>query len=516
MTTENRADSNSESKIPTVENADQNNEAQTEVASSKRDGAENDEDEEIEYYGLGFYDIENINMYNKGGLHPVHLGEVLNGRYEIVHKLGNGGFGIVWLCQDNVTNKWRAVKIMTAEHSIKGREEKIYSHLLRQCSLKELEKNHLVMPSDQFWIEGPNGRHYCIVLPVLGPPAKSWRMDIHKGDSSDFCQTITDARTVCAQIAQAVGYLHQSGVCHGDLKPDNVMMEVRGLDDLDKAQLLELLGEPETHEVETESGDPPAPRAPEYVVRPSENFWWKDITSSSAAIIDFGASFLTSDPPESNDMSLGYAAPEVIWHKTFQPGPHSDIWSLAVILFQMLDGGDMFDDEYLSSTLQGFEYFLGGLPEPYRSVYFADRGAATGRPPLVANQEEHGQPESVDEASWEPFPIKWKNGDLIKRREKYVKETGYSDHFEAALGLERQYRPNILSKDDITDEERHMAIKYKISREDVLGVADLLRKMLRYDPAKRIPIDEVISRPWFGRCSRSSGAIKAIRSRVSL
>ena len=39
--------------------------------------------------------------YCKGGYHPVNIGDVYNGRYNILRKLGWGHFSTVWLCWDN-------------------------------------------------------------------------------------------------------------------------------------------------------------------------------------------------------------------------------------------------------------------------------------------------------------------------------------------------------------------------------------------------------------------------------
>ncbi|TGJ88353.1 hypothetical protein E0Z10_g448 [Xylaria hypoxylon] len=474
----------------------QGGEDQVNVASTGSNEAEETEEEDIEYYGIGYDHVENVQLYNKGGHHPVHLGDVLNNRYEVVHKLGSGGFGLVWLGQDAVTNKWRAIKIMTAEYSTEGKEEKIYNHLLQRSSFKELEENHFLIPLEQFWIEGPNGRHHCIVLPVLGPTASSWRTEILANNSGQITE--------------------DSGVCHGDLKPDNVMMEVKGLDGLSKAEILELLGEPETCEVETESGKPPSPRAPEYIVLPPWDAWWEGITTSSPAIIDFGASYLTSDPPEVNGMSLSYAAPEVIWEKTFRLGPHSDIWSLAATIYQIVYDGTMFSGDHINSTVRSFEFFLGSLPEPYRSVRFEEWCAANRRHVAdQVNKEERDQSQSIDEARWERLPVKWEYKSLLESRAKLVAETGYSDHFEAALGNERQFYPNITSKDDLTDEERYKVVKYKLPREDVVEIADLLQKMVRYDPTKRMTIDEVSRHNWLGNSPKSSVVASDIKSQIS-
>jgi serine/threonine protein kinase len=38
--------------------------------------------------------------YHIGGYHPVHLGDVLNGRYSVLRKIGYGSFSTVWLALD--------------------------------------------------------------------------------------------------------------------------------------------------------------------------------------------------------------------------------------------------------------------------------------------------------------------------------------------------------------------------------------------------------------------------------
>jgi serine/threonine-protein kinase SRPK3 len=40
---------------------------------------------------------EGCNAYHVGGFHPVYVGDVFNGRYRVLNKIG---YGAVWLVQD--------------------------------------------------------------------------------------------------------------------------------------------------------------------------------------------------------------------------------------------------------------------------------------------------------------------------------------------------------------------------------------------------------------------------------
>ena len=60
---------------------------------------------------------EGIPDYKIGGYHPVHLGEIMIGRYIVVQKLGWGHFSTVWLARDLKINKYVAMKVQkSASH----------------------------------------------------------------------------------------------------------------------------------------------------------------------------------------------------------------------------------------------------------------------------------------------------------------------------------------------------------------------------------------------------------------
>jgi hypothetical protein len=67
------------------------------------------------------FNLEHISDYEPGGHHPIHLNDLLgDGRYRVIHKLGNGSFANIWLCRDleaEETTKYVALKILIAEAS---------------------------------------------------------------------------------------------------------------------------------------------------------------------------------------------------------------------------------------------------------------------------------------------------------------------------------------------------------------------------------------------------------------
>lgn len=69
---------------------------------------------------------EGIEDYKLGGYHPVHIGEVLNGRYVIIQKLGWGHFSTVWLSKDFKYNNYVAIKIQkSAPHYMEAAYDEV-------------------------------------------------------------------------------------------------------------------------------------------------------------------------------------------------------------------------------------------------------------------------------------------------------------------------------------------------------------------------------------------------------
>ena len=464
--------------------------------------------------------LEDVSRYNPGGFHPVHLGDALDTRFEVVHKLGHGGFGVVWLCREVQTSRWRAVKILAADsspgsESAPGVEEgaegdgegsarawgdlKTTQHLkARTSTFEEIVESHIAFADEVFWIEGPNGRHLCLVMEVFGEAVNAWCLSLEPTDP----KTLVAVKNVCRQITLGLQFLHNHGICHGDLRPSNVLMRLGGLDELSKEELITLVGEPNCFEVMTskdsscmteEEKEQVQTRAPRYCVQPAP-YKFRPLYTGSVAIVDFGEAFHVEAPRRTTGIPITFSAPENLLGVGTSFG--SDIWSLACTIYELRTVKDLFGElpdfsgrHTASNVVSAWKLFLGPLVDPYKTIWRsqfvnvsssgADGGGSSGK-------------------SWED-----------EERSRRLKDSEYSDILEADLGSERmRWRRG----PDGSLKER---FKYRYSRDEVVQLADLLRKMWRYDPDARLGLDAILDHPWLREPDNFS-PLSSIRSRLAM
>ncbi|KAI9841135.1 MAG: hypothetical protein M1837_000979 [Sclerophora amabilis] len=393
---------------------------------------------------------EDREEYGEGGFHPVHLGSLVgeNERYRIMHKLGYGGFATVWLARDSVANRYVALKIMKARES----ENQLSRHLKSLANLQGPEANHpgkqyIAMSLDHFHIEGPNGSHLCLVLPVLGPRITNRRiLEKSSGQAK---------RKMARQAAEGLEFLHANGVGHGDFKPSNILLQFIDLDSWTEQEVFQRFGEPKTDPVVTASGEAPGPAAPSYIVRPCftatpDQQFLKD----QIMIIDFGEAFDLKAPPKGLGTPVGYCSPELLFDNCV--GMASDIWALACTLYEIRTGLALFQmffgdaDEVIQQIVQ----VLGRLPDPWWGKW-EGRGNSF---------DDDGNPRRSSTT-----------GDFLAQVYTFP--------------------------DLITEENTGMTPGSEGSREipaeEVEALSDLLRKMVKYQVEDRITVAEALTHPWF-------------------
>jgi len=155
-------------------------------------------------------DVENLEAYRSGGYHPIQLGDELsNERYHVIHKLGYGTFSTVWLARDHLENRYVSLKVIKANSSQSSLEAEVEKSL--RCGDPHHPGRPFVLSRlDEFYIDGPNGHHRCLVTEVVGPSI----LDVKEATEHGLL-SIDTARKITAQLALGLAYIHSCGIVHG-------------------------------------------------------------------------------------------------------------------------------------------------------------------------------------------------------------------------------------------------------------------------------------------------------------
>jgi hypothetical protein len=113
----------------------------------------------------------------------------------------------VWLARDVAGQRWVGSRFIVAVES-EGYNA-CSSAIIADPVLASSEL--LVCPDCEFWVDGPNGRHLCFVLPFVGPNLAKPSSGIYFRISARFSAYLS------MQAAQAMELLHSRGRCHGGM-----------------------------------------------------------------------------------------------------------------------------------------------------------------------------------------------------------------------------------------------------------------------------------------------------------
>ena len=197
-----------------------------------------DEDMDLEYeatYVPGPDGSEDLDQYQPGGYHPVVIGDLIENRYEIVHKLGAGAFATVWLARDPKENYYVALKIVQADASDDSNELRMHQHLQQT----ESTKPHVAALLNHLFIEGPNGHHLVLVFEVSGPSIASLR---HHWQRRKIRPDVV--RHIARQTAQGLKEIHDVDIVYGDLSAGNVLLGIKSIDMLSIDELYQKIWPP--------------------------------------------------------------------------------------------------------------------------------------------------------------------------------------------------------------------------------------------------------------------------------
>ncbi|MBS1148851.1 MAG: serine/threonine protein kinase [Myxococcaceae bacterium] len=138
--------------------------------------------------------------------------KVIVGSYEVLRPLGEGGMGRVFLARHLKLDRLVALKTLKAVYASDPLHLQRFVQEAR--AVNRVKHPHLVEIYD-FLEEGP-GRVCCVMEPLFGETLKD--------RAKKAPLQITRAVKIVRQACGALSAVHQAGVIHRDLKPDNLFL----------------------------------------------------------------------------------------------------------------------------------------------------------------------------------------------------------------------------------------------------------------------------------------------------
>jgi serine/threonine protein kinase len=153
----------------------------------------------------------------KGSVMMIETGTMLNNRYEILQKIGEGGSAIVYKAKCHILNRFVAVKVLKDEFS--SDTEFVEKFKREAYAVASFSDNNIVNVYD---IGTEGNVNYIIQEFVDG---KTLKQIINENGKLDY----KDAVSKCRQIASALVCAHRNNIIHRDIKPHNILVTKEGV-----------------------------------------------------------------------------------------------------------------------------------------------------------------------------------------------------------------------------------------------------------------------------------------------
>lgn len=252
-----------------------------------------------------------------------NIGRIINQRYKLIEKVGVGGMGNVYLAEHEILKKKVAVKILHYEQS--KRKDTVERFKREAIAASNMGQANIVDVTDFGYTE--EGNAYFVMEYIEGQSLS----DIIRDKKVLPLEYVV---SVASQICVALYSAHGKGIIHRDLKPENVLItEVNGVYPFVK---IVDFGISKILHDEISKKDKP-----------------KTLTKSGAI---FGTpEYMSPEQAGGNDV-----------------GPTSDIYSLGVMMYEMLTGQLPFIDDNYMKVLHKHQYEFPELPSIRNTAITSD------------------------------------------------------------------------------------------------------------------------------------------------
>ncbi len=144
-------------------------------------------------------------------------GDVIDGRYKYIEKIGKGAFGTVLLMEDEVVDEQLILKFLNPNVSSDEEMMKRFVHELRYS--RKITHRNIIRIYDFLKLQG------CYAISMEYFPSHTLSGEIPDNKPMDLQKVLRFSRDIAAGMAVA----HQAGVIHRDLKPANILVNDEGL-----------------------------------------------------------------------------------------------------------------------------------------------------------------------------------------------------------------------------------------------------------------------------------------------
>jgi len=144
-------------------------------------------------------------------------GDVIEGRYKYIQKIGKGAFGTVLLMEDTVVDEQLILKFLNPNVSSDEEMLQRFVHELRYS--RKITHKNVIRIFDFLHLGG----HYAISMEYF--PSHTLGQEVTEGKPLPISKAVGFAM----DIATGMTVAHQAGIVHRDLKPANILINDEGL-----------------------------------------------------------------------------------------------------------------------------------------------------------------------------------------------------------------------------------------------------------------------------------------------